>query len=140
PRFQHDAEPDPDHAQQRAKAVRACDLRVRNDLLTLRFQRVPVRLPHGYARRGLDDADPGWRSHCLRDRDAHVVRRLSAYPRCHLNEGGRIVIGTEAPAIGSLPPLGEVPRRMLAQVLRSNRLGDPRTAFQIEEIDTPEPG
>lgn len=29
---------------------------------------------------------------------------------------------------------------MLAQVVRQSRFGDPRTAFQIEEIDTPRPG
>lgn len=41
--------------------------------------------------------------------------------------------------IGHLPPVGEVPSRMLAQVVRPERFGDPRTAFQIEEIDTPVP-
>ncbi|RME81560.1 MAG: crotonyl-CoA carboxylase/reductase, partial [Caldilineae bacterium] len=40
--------------------------------------------------------------------------------------------------IGSLPPLGEVPKKMFAQVIRQDRFGDPRTAFQIEEIDVPE--
>ena len=39
--------------------------------------------------------------------------------------------------IGSLPPLGEVPKKMYAQVIRRERYGDPRTAFQIEEIDVP---
>jgi crotonyl-CoA carboxylase/reductase len=43
------------------------------------------------------------------------------------------------PKIGSTPPVGEVPSRMLAQVVRQSRFGDPRTAFQVEEIDTPEP-
>jgi len=40
--------------------------------------------------------------------------------------------------IGSLPPLGEVPKKMWAQVIRQDRFGDPRTAFQIEEVDVPE--
>jgi crotonyl-CoA carboxylase/reductase len=40
--------------------------------------------------------------------------------------------------IGSLPPLGEVPDKMIAQVIRAERFGDPRTAFQIEEVDIPE--
>jgi crotonyl-CoA carboxylase/reductase len=40
-------------------------------------------------------------------------------------------------AIGTLPPVGEVPARMLAQVVRQDRLGDPVDAFQIEEIETP---
>ncbi len=37
-----------------------------------------------------------------------------------------------------LPPVGEVPGRMLAQVIRQDRLGEPEHAFVIEEIDTPE--
>lgn len=40
--------------------------------------------------------------------------------------------------IGSLPPVGEVPQKMLAQVIRQDRFGDPRTALQVEEIDVPE--
>lgn len=36
-----------------------------------------------------------------------------------------------------LPPVGTVPDTMLAQVVRSDRLGDPMTAFRIEEMDTP---
>lgn len=43
----------------------------------------------------------------------------------------------EALPIGELPPVGKVPNKMLAQVIRSERTGDPRTAFQIEEIDVP---
>jgi crotonyl-CoA carboxylase/reductase len=41
--------------------------------------------------------------------------------------------------IGSLPPIGVVPRRMLAQTIRSSRLGDPLHAFKIEEIEVPSP-
>jgi crotonyl-CoA carboxylase/reductase len=37
-----------------------------------------------------------------------------------------------------LPPVGDVPDRMLAQVIRQDRLGEPENAFVIEEIDTPE--
>ncbi|HLC02248.1 MAG TPA: crotonyl-CoA carboxylase/reductase [Anaerolineales bacterium] len=44
---------------------------------------------------------------------------------------------TDAFPIGTLPPVGDVPRKMFAQVVRQNRFGDPRTAFQIEEIDVP---
>ena len=40
--------------------------------------------------------------------------------------------------IGTLPPVGEVPQKMFAQVIRQNRFGDPRTAFQVEEIDVPQ--
>ncbi len=39
-----------------------------------------------------------------------------------------------------LPPVGEVPERMLAQVIRQDRLGPPIDAFALEEIDTPQPG
>ncbi len=39
--------------------------------------------------------------------------------------------------IGTLPPLGEVPDTMYAQVVRADRFGDPRTAFQIEEVEVP---
>lgn len=39
--------------------------------------------------------------------------------------------------VGSLPPLGEIPTKMYAQVIRSDRLGDPRKAFQIEEVEVP---
>ncbi|CCV06370.1 putative crotonyl-CoA reductase [Mesorhizobium metallidurans STM 2683] len=47
---------------------------------------------------------------------------------------------TDSVPIGSLPPVGEVPNRMFAQVVRSNRLGDPIDAFQIEQVDVPKPG
>lgn len=39
--------------------------------------------------------------------------------------------------IGAIPPLGEVPDRMLAQTVRSDRFGDPRTAFRMEEVPVP---
>ena len=42
--------------------------------------------------------------------------------------------------IGSLPPLGQVPKRMYAQTIRTSRLGDPVDAFKIEEIEVPAPG
>lgn len=47
---------------------------------------------------------------------------------------------SNAVPIGTMPPVGEVPSRMFAQVIRQDRLGEPRDAFKIEEIDTPEPG
>jgi crotonyl-CoA carboxylase/reductase len=46
----------------------------------------------------------------------------------------------EAVAVGSLPELGIIPELMSAQVLRSGRLGEPRTAFQVEQLTTPMPG
>jgi crotonyl-CoA carboxylase/reductase len=42
--------------------------------------------------------------------------------------------------VGSLPPIGQLPKRMYAQVIRSDRLGDPVDAFKVEEIDVPTPG
>ena len=42
--------------------------------------------------------------------------------------------------IGEIPPLGEVPRRMLAQLIRPERFGEPEKAFQIEEVTIPELG
>lgn len=40
--------------------------------------------------------------------------------------------------IGTLPPVGETPRKMLAQLIRQDRFGDPRMAFQIEAVDVPQ--
>lgn len=42
--------------------------------------------------------------------------------------------------VGAIPPLGEVPRRMYAQLIRPERFGEPEQAFQVEEIETPRPG
>ncbi len=39
--------------------------------------------------------------------------------------------------LSETPPLGHVPARMLAQVIRPARFGEPTKAFQIEEIATP---
>jgi crotonyl-CoA carboxylase/reductase len=41
--------------------------------------------------------------------------------------------------LGEAPPLGTVPERMLAQVIRPERYGDPSQAFALEEIATPMP-
>ena len=43
----------------------------------------------------------------------------------------------EAVPVGTLPDPGRVPARMFAQVVRQDRFGEPRDAFQIEEVDTP---
>jgi crotonyl-CoA carboxylase/reductase len=42
--------------------------------------------------------------------------------------------------IGEIPPLGDIPARMYAQVIRPERFGEPEKAFHIEEIDVPEIG
>ena len=39
--------------------------------------------------------------------------------------------------LGDTPPLGEVPGRMIAHVIRQDRFGEPMRAFQREEISTP---
>jgi crotonyl-CoA carboxylase/reductase len=40
--------------------------------------------------------------------------------------------------VGTLPPVGVVPKKMHAQVIRPERFGDPEKAFQLEQIDVPE--
>ena len=42
--------------------------------------------------------------------------------------------------VGTLPPLGEVPRQMYAQLIRPERFGEPEKAFQEEVVDVPQPG
>ncbi len=42
--------------------------------------------------------------------------------------------------LGELPPLGVVPKRMHAQVIRRERFGSPQSAFQVEVVDVPEIG
>jgi crotonyl-CoA carboxylase/reductase len=42
--------------------------------------------------------------------------------------------------LGEIPELGVVPERMLAQVIRQERFGEPEKAFQQEEIAVPELG
>ncbi|MDA8075325.1 MAG: crotonyl-CoA carboxylase/reductase [Actinomycetota bacterium] len=44
----------------------------------------------------------------------------------------------EIAPIGELPPVGVVPKRMIAQVVRQERFGDPAEAFQVEEVPVPE--
>jgi len=45
--------------------------------------------------------------------------------------------GDEPVEIGSLPPVGEIPARMHAQVVRPSRYGEPAGAFVPEVVDTP---
>jgi crotonyl-CoA carboxylase/reductase len=40
-------------------------------------------------------------------------------------------------SLAEMPPLGEVPKRMHAQVIRQDRFGEPDQAFRGEEIDVP---
>jgi len=47
---------------------------------------------------------------------------------------------TDLYQIGEIPPVGEIPGRMIAQVIRPERFGEPEKAFQIEELPVPEVG
>ena len=49
-------------------------------------------------------------------------------------------MATEITNIGEAPPLGEVPAKMHASLIRESRFGQPRDAFEIEQVDVPEPG
>jgi len=42
--------------------------------------------------------------------------------------------------LGDVPELGVVPSKMLAQVIRAERFGEPRDAFLVEPVDVPELG
>src|SRR5688572_5751931 len=42
--------------------------------------------------------------------------------------------------LGQVPELGVVPPKMYAQVIRAERFGEPKTAFQLEQIPVPEIG
>ena len=55
-----------------------------------------------------------------------------------MQERRSVVNGTtHVVPVGSVPPLGEVPRQMYAQVVRPSRYGSPRTAFVTELVDVP---
>jgi crotonyl-CoA carboxylase/reductase len=49
-------------------------------------------------------------------------------------------MGKDLYEIGELPPIGEVPPRMHAQLVRPERFGEPEAAIQDEVIDVPELG
>ena len=49
-------------------------------------------------------------------------------------------MGKDLYEIGELPPVGEVPAQMHAQLVRPDRLGEPSTAIVDEVIDVPELG
>ncbi len=42
--------------------------------------------------------------------------------------------------LGQIPELGDVPARMHAQVIRQKRFGEPKDAFQVEQVPVPELG
>jgi crotonyl-CoA carboxylase/reductase len=49
-------------------------------------------------------------------------------------------MGSDVYDIGALPPVGEVPPRMHAQLVRPERYGEPKDAIDDEVIDVPEVG
>jgi crotonyl-CoA carboxylase/reductase len=49
-------------------------------------------------------------------------------------------VGKDLYEIGELPPVGEVPERMHAQLVRPERYGDPKDAIRDEVIDVPQIG
>jgi len=49
-------------------------------------------------------------------------------------------MGKDLYEIGEIPPIGEVPKRMHAQLIRPERYGEPEKAFRLEAIDVPEVG
>ncbi|MCE9624788.1 MAG: crotonyl-CoA carboxylase/reductase [Deltaproteobacteria bacterium] len=42
--------------------------------------------------------------------------------------------------LGEIPPLGEVPKKMQAQLIRQERFGEPNKAFQLESVEVPRVG
>ncbi|MFJ8476083.1 crotonyl-CoA carboxylase/reductase [Kitasatospora sp. NPDC094011] len=42
--------------------------------------------------------------------------------------------------LGEMPPLGQVPEKMYANLIRPDRYGEPSKSFAVEVIDTPRPG
>ena len=51
-----------------------------------------------------------------------------------------LTTSSDVHALGQVPELGAVPPRMLAQVIRAERFGEPRDAFQLEAVPVPELG
>src|SRR6266540_5049504 len=48
-----------------------------------------------------------------------------------------MVTTKDAYEIGEVPPVGEVPNYMYAQLIRPERFGEPIKAFQVEKVETP---
>jgi crotonyl-CoA carboxylase/reductase len=49
-------------------------------------------------------------------------------------------MGEDLYEVGTLPPVGEVPRKMHAQVVRPDRFGEPETSIRDEVLDIPDLG
>lgn len=57
----------------------------------------------------------------------------------HEKEVNEVELTDKIYEVGTLPPLGIVPHKMHAWTLRTERLGDPLTAYKEEIVDTPLP-
>lgn len=57
-----------------------------------------------------------------------------------METNGGETMGKDLYAVGEIPPIGEVPKKMHAQLIRPDRYGNPEKAFQDEIIDVPEVG
>ena len=55
-------------------------------------------------------------------------------------EGLMMTTEKEIYALGETPPLGYVPPKMHASLIRPERFGEPNQAFEVEQIDVPKPG
>ena len=51
-----------------------------------------------------------------------------------------LTVTSESYELGEVPELGVVPPKMLAQVIRAERFGEPRDAFKLEAVPVPELG
>lgn len=65
-------------------------------------------------------------------------RELGSFRRFPKHQNGRPLSSLDS--LKNLSAVGDVPRTMLAAVIRPDRYGDVRKAFVIEEVDVPKPG
>ena len=106
-----------------------------------RTRRVRRRAVHGFGASAAAPAqaipptrpDAGPRPTCS------APHRLARVPRTVRPRRVR-TMGKELYEIGELPPIGEVPAQMHAQLVRPDRFGEPEQAIQDEVIDVPELG
>lgn len=69
-----------------------------------------------------------------------ILRLEDVFPARRTGAGMATQTTKELYDLGEAPPLGQVPQKMHAQLIRPDRFGEPTKAFQREVIDTPQPG
>lgn len=74
------------------------------------------------------------------DSYSFIVAEPSIEPALPPIKGAILMVDASKVSGLGLPPVGEVPDKMLAQVIRADRFGEPNEAFQVEEMTTPTPG